>query len=157
MVRALLFHPYEENLFKGWYMKNWKLNFNALFLLPLTFLMVNCSKKSDSNKSAVNNYYYSNGMCFVRSTNQQVDPSYCNSQTTSPYYMMGGQCYSTQTRQIVPYYNCQSGNGGMGQQCFGTYWYQHPQYGWIQGQCNGANCSGYTLYLQQGGQPIYCQ
>lgn len=138
-------------------MKQWLKSAKMLLMLPLAFLMVNCSGKSNNNNNA-NNYYMSNGMCWSRANGAQVNQSYCNGLTSSQYYLSNGQCYSSLNGQPVQYTLCQMGNGGMGQQCYGMYWYYNPQYGqWIQGQCYGSNCSGYTMYLQQGGQPIYCQ
>lgn len=140
-------------------MKQWFKKTKYLLLVPIALLMANCSNKSSSSNNNTSAYYYSNGMCYVRATNQITDPSYCNGLTTSQYYLQNGVCIDSRTGAQVPYNYCQGNTGGIGGRCEGWYYYPaNQQWGqcYTNYQTNTNNCSGYTMINQQG-QQVYCQ
>ena len=139
-----------------------KLNFKSLkylLVLPLLFFLA-CAKDSNKNNQPhyqqYQTYTMQNGQCYS-SNGQIVNMQLCQTygQGTGSYYMMNGQCYSN-TGQIVNMQLCQNYGGGTGAstQCNGVYYY-YNQYSWQAVYCNGTNCSGYTVYNQQG-QPVRC-
>ncbi len=135
-----------------------KLNFRLLkYLLILPIVLLSCAKESNKNNQAYQQpqtYYMSNGQCYS-SNGQVVNASLCQSYGQSGYYMANGQCY-TSTGQVANLTLCQNTTGGLGTlACNGVYYYQSG-YSWQAVYCNGTNCSGYTLYSQQG-QPVRCQ
>lgn len=88
----------------------------------------------------------------MTTTGQQVDQSLCQQQVgNTGYTYNNGMCIATATGQQVAPNLCQQQTGGQ-QQCFGMY---RDQYGQT-GQCNGQNCSGYTLFDSSGRQ-VFCQ
>lgn len=126
----------------------------ALTLATLS-LLVACSKESDnSNTTATVTYTWQGGYCYNNS-GQMVANTYCSQSTNNGYYWMNGSCYNTMNQAVNPAY-CTTANGQPGtQSCVGTYYYSY--YGTQQINCNGANCSGYTLYSPQTNQQVYCQ
>ncbi len=102
----------------------------AILLLGVLFL-TNCSKKN-SNSSASNNGYYmdSSGACRSYTTGAMANTSLCQSGYNNGY---------------------NNGNTGGGTACYGQYYDMYGQ----MGTCNGANCSGYTLY-NMNGQMVQC-
>ncbi len=131
-----------------------------------------------NNYSNSNSYTFgSDGQCYS-SGGQIVQSTYCNS---TGFTMNGDVCYSS-TGQVASNTYCNNnfnnnqfnnslygnngnigngnygsagyGYGGYGQQCYGVYYYQGYS-GYQPVQCNGMNCSGYTLANQQG-QTVMC-
>jgi hypothetical protein len=137
----------------------------------VTYYLQNGSCYSSTGQPVAYNYcshltggtggYYinpSNGQCYS-STGQPVQLTYCQ-QTggTGGYYInpSNGQCYSS-NGQPVQLTFCQQTGGMGGQACYGTYYYFDRQRNqWLSGQCNGADCRGYTLINAQG-QTVTCQ
>ncbi|MEQ1876489.1 MAG: hypothetical protein ABL958_07575 [Bdellovibrionia bacterium] len=136
-----------------------KLNYGLLkYLLVLPFLLLSCAKDSNKNNQAYQyqqplTYYMSNGQCYA-SNGTVVATNLCQTYGTGGYYQANGQCYNS-TGQVVAMTYCQTYGQGTTMQCQGIYYYQSG-YSWQSVYCNGYNCSGYTLYSQQG-QPVRCQ
>lgn len=118
--------------------------------------LVACSKESEnSNTAPTATYTWQNGYCYNNS-GQMVQNTYCAQSGNSAYYWMNGSCYNTANQIVNPAY-CTNQNAQPGsQQCYGTYYY-YTYYGTQQISCNGANCSGYTLYNTQTNQQVFCQ
>lgn len=156
---------------------------NLFFALLLLVMVSGCDNgNKDSSAPATPTYQYGsayslrNGSCYLTSTGQQVDNSYCNSSNGNNY----GSNYGNNNRNNYGsnygsnygnnngygsnyggnYGNNYGGNGGMnptsGEQCYGTYIFS--QYGYAQFvSCFGANCSGYMLIQTTTGAPVFCR
>lgn len=152
------------------------------FLLSAPFMIfIGCAKDKNENRYGATNtgYYMNNGIC-MNNMGQQVSPTYCNG-ANSGYYMNNGICMNNMGQQVTPslcmnnggmgsyYYSngsCYSSAGqmvpvnycsnmgynGYSQQCVGSYYWNGQMV-----QCNGSNCTGYSLVSVQSGQTVYCQ
>jgi hypothetical protein len=137
---------------------------------------VYCANTCNSGYGGVNNgynngygnnsgYYMNNGYCYT-SNGQPTNMSYCSQNqgcsntNSSGNYMSNGVCYSPNGQQLNSSYCNNNMNGnGYGQQangaCYGNYIYNNGGYPQTV-QCNGYNCSGYTL-TDSSGRQVYCQ
>ncbi|MBC7741373.1 MAG: hypothetical protein H7061_04195 [Bdellovibrionaceae bacterium] len=125
----------------------------------VTYVMTNgiCTNSANGQQvdpslcaGAAGAYTLNNGVCYQTGTGQQVPANYCqNVGTNNGYTLNNGVCYQTTTMQPVAPALCTANTGG--QACYGTY-YDGSQWG----QCNGANCRGYTLQDAQG-RRVTCQ
>lgn len=151
--------------------------FKVIALGIMTLGLANCSK--DSGGGSSNNQYVMQGNMCYRVVNGQYQQEYNTSlcynnqyNNGNQYVMQNGMCYRVQNGQYFQEYNtslCYNNNGGINngqitQVCSGYYndgmrtalctpGANGIQY---QGQYLVMNCSGYTLYNQQG-QIVRCQ
>jgi hypothetical protein len=159
-------------LFKSrrrWFMKTLMNNIYLVLAAALVWGLVGCSPKKDDKKqynpyqyNQYQQYQYVGGQCVQISTNQPVNPQYCQNSYNQynqyqQCYYQGNYCYYQhggidQTGQCCMYNN--NNNNGWGQQCYGIYYWQPG--GGTPINCYGYNCSGRTLYNQMGMQ-TYCQ
>lgn len=136
--------------------------FKAIALLTMTLGLANCAKNNGSNTTTtVGAYQLINNVCYqnTNGTLVQVAPNLCT--TAGQYQMINNTCYQLVNGQYVPQANtslCTMNNYGYNtggystQVCNGSF---TDGYQWVN--CGTQfNCSGYTLYNQQG-QIVRCQ
>lgn len=125
-----------------------------MLFLSLTVIGFSCAKKDDNNTTTttpVTQYTYVGNQCIDQTTGIAVNVQLCQQAMNNQY-----SCVLTATGQVVPMANCQGQGNGMGQQCYGQYYYNQGGYQQVV-TCAGANCRGYTLISQQTGQQVLCQ
>lgn len=159
---------------------------NVFFSVLMLIMLSGCDNGSkDSSAPITPSYQYGsayslrNGSCYLTSTGQQVDNSYCYSSNGNNY----GSNYGNNNRNNYGnnygnnngygnnyggnyngnYGNNYGGNfggGGMnplnGGQCYGTYIFSQSGYAQFV-SCYGVNCSGYTLIQLTSGAPVFCR